>query len=258
MTHILHIDELVERQATKDAEADTLLAETRSKHPISHRGPDDVPDDLGWWKGREVKVIIRGNPTVGYCEECSDPTFIIRDSTKGDDAPRCRGCVNTIRRQSLVHDRSGGSHICLNCDITHDSLGLINGATHTPWAVDDEILVHTGRIEIRALVSAFSDDYGPLNALLAPAVSDWTGFEAFIAPIMARTEEPANRSLRAMQRFLSPSLELHDWVEAAELLVSAERIQIPVVRSGLTNMIAAGKVDLTDGVVSCEAQDTEA
>jgi hypothetical protein len=42
-------------------------------------------------------------------------------------------------RQSLTHIQYGGKELCYNCEITYDSLGIINGAIHHTWPIEDFI-----------------------------------------------------------------------------------------------------------------------
>tara|TARA_Y100000310_G_scaffold114125_1_gene112632 strand:- start:364 stop:630 length:267 start_codon:yes stop_codon:yes gene_type:complete len=49
----------------------------------------------------------------------------------------CRCCINAVRRQSLCHTQYGDREICYRCEITYDSLGIINAANHHTWPVED-------------------------------------------------------------------------------------------------------------------------
>ena len=42
-------------------------------------------------------------------------------------------------RQSLTHTQYGGKELCYNCEITYDSLGIINGTNHQTWPIEDFI-----------------------------------------------------------------------------------------------------------------------
>mgnify|MGYP005820559849 CR=1 FL=1 len=121
---VTSVDQLRERQTAMDAQAGALVASTNAAHATPH--------DLS----------LRGihspasRVNVGICEDCGDPEFTVTDSRSGITEPKCRMCINAIRRQSLQHTQYV-AEICYNCEITYDSIGLVTGATHTTKPLSD-------------------------------------------------------------------------------------------------------------------------
>ncbi len=128
MAIVTDIEELFTRQATMDAEAQTLRDTVTAAHP--GRASDYSP--------RPIRLL---NPNdVGTCEECGEPEFTVRDAGSGRTLSMCRMCINAIRRGSLLHTQYGRLEICWVCEITVDSLGIIDGAIHRTKPVDDQTL----------------------------------------------------------------------------------------------------------------------
>jgi len=125
MTHIQAISELETRQATKDRECDEMISACLAAHQ------DHVPD----LAPRPQKIVKVEHEKI--CEDCGDPEYLVRDQKSGLTLPRCRMSINAIMRQSLTHTQYGGQEICYRCEITYDSLGIINGAIHHTWPIED-------------------------------------------------------------------------------------------------------------------------
>lgn len=129
MAHVNSIEELKLWQTNRDASImEGVVAATIASHSDSHHDASDLSP-------RAMKLIGPGH--VGVCTDCDEPTFNIRDQKSGRTAPVCRGCINTVRRQSLGHGQYT-AEICMSCEIITDSLGLISGVIHRTKPYEDE------------------------------------------------------------------------------------------------------------------------
>lgn len=148
MSLVTSLDQLIQIQTSMDDKANILVVETLAAHPL--HTPDLSP--------RPIKLIDAS--TDKLCDECGDPALTVRDQKTGLTIPECRGCINAIRRQSLHHRQYGGSEICYCCEISYDSVGLISGAIHRTWPVEDvgDILAlsdpHHNRCGLTTLIAA--------------------------------------------------------------------------------------------------------
>ena len=91
--------------------------------------------------------------TKVFVEDCESPTFSVRDGKTGLTKPMCRECINVIRMQSVQH-RQYTHDICINCEITYDSIGLVSGSNHQTWPIEDEPPGPTSRSGLKTLIAA--------------------------------------------------------------------------------------------------------
>jgi len=126
MTIVRDIQELFDLNDAWDAEADALVTATLADHPSVDLSP------------RPFKLISPNDS--GNCQDCGEAQFLIRDQRSGRTTPICRACINAVRRQSLHHRQYSRLEICWNCKITTDSLGIIDGAIHHMFPLEDQTL----------------------------------------------------------------------------------------------------------------------
>ena len=116
MGHIRNIQELKDRQDSIDQMHIDHAAEVSLMHP-NHAALDRRP----------LKLL---NPITNlFCADCEEPEFQVRDKVAGTEGPRCRGCINATVRLSLEHTNMV-KKMCIRCEITTDSYGIVNGANH--------------------------------------------------------------------------------------------------------------------------------
>jgi len=113
---VQNITELEVRVASRDQSYVDHAAAVSLEHP-NHAALDLRP----------LKWLNAANGVS--CADCGEPEFNVRDQTAGTDGLRCRGCINATRQLSLVHSNMI-KQLCLKCEVTLDSYGLVNGANH--------------------------------------------------------------------------------------------------------------------------------
>ena len=115
MAHVTNITELKDRQDFVDQKHIEHAAAVSAKHP-NHSALYRHP----------LKILA---PVDTICSDCDEPEFRVRDESLGAVVGLCRDCINATRQLSLVHTHMI-THVCLMCELTTDSFGIINGATH--------------------------------------------------------------------------------------------------------------------------------
>jgi uncharacterized protein (DUF1778 family) len=111
-----NITELEARVAARDQSYVDHAAAVSLEHP-EHAALDRRP----------LKLLHAANGVS--CDDCGEPEFNVRDQTAGTDGNRCRGCINATRQLTLVHSHMI-KQLCLRCEVTLDSYGLVNAANH--------------------------------------------------------------------------------------------------------------------------------
>lgn len=125
---VTDIQVLIDRQNANDLDAHTTIVDAALvTHPSLQREH---------FHSTPLKLVSAVNGPD--CPECGEPTFTVRDKSSGRTAPRCRMCINTIRRQSLGHRQYSDLEICCSCEITYDSVGIISGCIHQMRPVEDQ------------------------------------------------------------------------------------------------------------------------
>ena len=126
-----------------------------------HKLEGMIHESLSHHPGVELKprpIKLQGLTNVSVCSECGDAEFSIRDSLSGKTEPWCRGCINTIRQGSLNH-RQYTNEICISCETTTDSLGIITGAIHITMPYENETLSNgRTRLGLNPLIASGSVD----------------------------------------------------------------------------------------------------
>jgi len=238
-TPIHSIEVLKTRQAAKDDESGTMITAYNEKH---HGHESEY--NIVWQLRRDIRLLGDQKTAKGFCVDCEEDTYMVSDSDTGKNVELCKGCINVIRRQSLVHRAS--SELCLNCEITFDSVGLISGANHVTFPIEDEPILDHGKSTKTALLDAFSNNFDSTHILTSDAINTWEAFETFLTSVKDKTIEPTNMPLVVMQRMLSSALTLDEWLKGAIGLVDNKTIRIKSTRSGLTTLLSGNKVMLDD------------
>jgi hypothetical protein len=166
---------------------------------------------------RPQKILGSKPRDVGKCADCNEPMFMVIDVRDGETVARCRGVINAILRQSLQHHQYT-EEICWDCELTTDSIGLISGCNHHPKPFLDQVVQEeVSHFATRADVAAALEVQIAKEAHDAKEAGQAFGVDAVV-----------------------PALTLGDKVVDQELLI----------RPGLQPLIDAGRLDLTDNVLS--------
>jgi len=123
------ISELVAWQTERDA---FLHSEAIDQALVMH--PALVVADFAMRSQKLINAFSKRD-----CRGCGEPEYLIRDGQTGRSVQRCRPCINAIMRQSLGHAQYKSLEICIHCEISSDSLGLITGAWHSMMPRGDQV-----------------------------------------------------------------------------------------------------------------------